>query len=65
MGLYEQVRLKPDPLLPVVGGIEGYPRILGLAFIVTLQTSTASWYWDNQLKIDGVYDKRFAQPFFG
>jgi multimeric flavodoxin WrbA len=55
-------RLNPD-LLPDVAGVERYPAILGPMFKVFLRTSTATWYWDSQLKANNVYEQRFAQPY--
>jgi multimeric flavodoxin WrbA len=54
--------LDPD-LLPDVAGVERYPAILWPYFKLFLRTSRSTWYWDSQLKENGVYEKRFAQPY--
>ena len=50
-------------LLQDVAGIERYSPLLGPVFKIFLRTSAASWYWDSQLKQNGVYEERFAQPY--
>jgi multimeric flavodoxin WrbA len=55
-------KLDPD-LLPVVAGIERYPAILAPLFSLFLRLPIANSYWDNQLKQNGVFEERFAQPY--
>lgn len=55
-------QLDPD-LLPVVAGVERYAAILGPVFKIFLRTRMASGYWDSQLKSNGIYEQRFAQPY--
>jgi multimeric flavodoxin WrbA len=50
-------------LLRRVAGIERYPAILGPLFKLFVHTPLASWYWDSQLKENGVYDQRFVRPY--
>jgi multimeric flavodoxin WrbA len=50
-------------LLPIVAGVERYPAILAPAFKIYLRLPRASWYWDSQLKQNGVYEERFAKPY--
>ena len=50
-------------LVRVVSGIERYPAILAPFFKIFVRLPIASWYWDMQLKKNGVYEKRFAQPY--
>jgi hypothetical protein len=61
-GFAESGTLDPE-ILPVIAGVERYPTFLGPLFKVFLRTSVASWYWDSQLKDNGVYEQRFAQPY--
>jgi multimeric flavodoxin WrbA len=42
---------------------ERFPKILGPVFKVFLRTSVAHSYFDNMLKENGAYEKRFARPF--
>jgi hypothetical protein len=42
---------------------ERYPRLLVPVFKVFLGTKAASAYWDNQLKKNGAYERRFARPY--
>jgi len=42
---------------------EWYPAYLAPFFKLFLKTSWASFYWDGQLKKNGVYDQRFARPY--
>ena len=46
-----------------VAGVERYSPLLGPVFKLFMRTSAASWYWDSQLKQNGVYENRFAQPY--
>jgi hypothetical protein len=52
-----------DELLKEVAGIERYPSIFAPFFKVFTRLPIASWYWDSQLKENGVYDQRFARPY--
>jgi multimeric flavodoxin WrbA len=61
-GFAKNGRLDPE-LLPVVAGVERYRAILTPVFKVFLHLSVAKWYWDSQLKENGVYGERFAQPY--
>jgi multimeric flavodoxin WrbA len=42
---------------------ERYPAYLMPVFKVLVKSPVLSMYWNNQLKENGVYDQRFAQPF--
>jgi hypothetical protein len=55
-------QLTPE-LLPVVAGVERYPAILGPVFKIFLRLPISRWYWDAQLKQNGVYEQRFARPY--
>jgi hypothetical protein len=55
-------RLDPA-LLSAVAGIERYPATLAPLFKLFVRTPIASWYWDSQLKQNGVYEQRFAKPY--
>jgi multimeric flavodoxin WrbA len=61
-GFAQTGQLNPD-LLPGVAGVERYPRFLAPVFKLFLRMPTASWYWDSQLKENGVYEDRFARPY--
>jgi hypothetical protein len=61
-GFAEKGKLDTE-LLTGVAGVERYSPLLGPVFKVFLRTSAASWYWDSQLKQNGVYEERFAQPY--
>jgi len=50
-------------LLQKLAKPERYPKILGPLFQLFLKTKLATSYWDNQLKGNGVYEKRFARPY--
>ena len=62
VGLAQTGQLDSD-LLPRMAGIERYPAILSPLFKLFVRTPLASWYWDSQLKENGVYDQRFARPY--
>ena len=51
-------------LLPGVAGRERYPAILSPVFKVFTRTRQAKWYWDSQLEENGVFEERFAQPYW-
>lgn len=61
-GLSQSGQLDPDALRRVAG-IERYAAILSPLFKLFVRTPLASWYWDSQLKENGVYEKRFARPY--
>ncbi len=42
---------------------ERYPAYLIPVFKLLVKTPFLAMYWDNQLKANGVYEQRFAQPF--
>jgi NAD(P)H-dependent FMN reductase len=42
---------------------ERYPRILGPLFQWFLKTKLATSHWDSQLRENGAYEERFAQPY--
>jgi multimeric flavodoxin WrbA len=44
---------------------ERYPAYLIPVFKVLVKVPLLTTYWDNQLKENGVYEQRFAQPFRG
>jgi hypothetical protein len=50
-------------LLSSLAKPERYPPYLAPVFKVLTKTPLLSFYWDNQLKENGVYEERFAQPF--
>lgn len=50
-------------LLKALAKPEKYPRILAPLFWLILQLPFTHAYWDNQLKKNGAYDRRFARPF--
>lgn len=52
-----------EALLQKLAKPERYPKILGPLFQLFLKTKLATSYWDNQLKGNGVYEKRFARPY--
>jgi hypothetical protein len=61
-GLALEGMLDPE-MLDEVAGVERYPRILAPVFKIFTRTRMASWYWDSQLKKNGVYEERFAKPY--
>lgn len=52
----------PDAVRALAGR-ERYPAYLIPLFKVLVKTPFLAAYWDNQLKANGVYEQRFAQPF--
>jgi multimeric flavodoxin WrbA len=53
-----------DPLvLKAIAHPERYPAILGPVFQIVLRLPFAHAYFDNMLKQNGAYEKRFARPF--
>jgi hypothetical protein len=61
-GFAQTGQLNPK-LLPEVAGVERYSPLLGPLFKIFLRMPVASWYWDSQLKENGVYNARFAWPY--
>jgi multimeric flavodoxin WrbA len=49
-------------LLPLLAKPERYPAYMAPFFKVFVRLPQATFYWDGQLKQNGVYDRRFAQP---
>ncbi len=60
--LSQSGQLNPE-LLPIVAGVERYSIFLGPIFRLFLRLPMANFYWDTQLKDNGVYEERFAQPY--
>jgi multimeric flavodoxin WrbA len=55
-----------DPtLLAKLAKPERFPKIMAPLFKVFLKTKVANMYWDNQLKENGAYERRFARPCAG
>ena len=52
-----------EALLQKLAKPERFPKILAPLFQLFLKTKLATSYWDNQLKGNGVYEKRFARPY--
>ncbi len=53
-----------DPvLLRNLAKPERYPAYLAPVFKLFVKTRWASFYWDHQLKANGVFDQRFARPY--
>ena len=46
-----------------MAGVERYLIFLGPIFRLFLRLPMANFYWDTQLKDNGVYEERFAQPY--
>jgi multimeric flavodoxin WrbA len=61
-GLASQGRFDPEALQRMVQP-ERFPAILGPVFRVFLRTQIAHSYFDNMLKDNGAYERRFAKPF--
>jgi len=55
-------RFDPD-LLRTLAKPEWYPAYLAPVFKLFIKTPMATFYWDGQLKKNGVYDQRFARPY--
>lgn len=49
--------------LDAIAKPERYPRYLVPVFKLLTKTPLLSFYWDGQLKQNGVYEDRFARPF--
>jgi hypothetical protein len=55
-----------DPvLLEKLAKPEHFPKWMAPAFQVLLKTKIANMYWDNPLKENGAYERRFARPYAG
>lgn len=53
-----------DPtLLKKLAKPERFPKVMAPVFRVLLKTKIAAMYWDNQLKENGAYERRFARPY--
>ena len=52
-----------DELVHKLARPERYPKILDPLFQLFLKTKLARSYWDNQLKENGAYERRFARPY--
>jgi multimeric flavodoxin WrbA len=61
-GLRTTGQFTPDAVRKLAGR-ERYPAYLVPLFKVLAKTPLLATYWDNQLKENGVYEQRFAQPF--
>jgi multimeric flavodoxin WrbA len=55
-------RFDPD-LLRTLAKPEWYPMYLAPFFKLFVKTPLATFYWDGQLKRNGVYEQRFARPY--
>lgn len=61
-GLAAEGRFDPEILARIVHP-EAFPAILGPVFKLFLRLPIAHSYFDNMLKQNGAYERRFAQPF--
>jgi hypothetical protein len=61
-GFAQTGSLNPD-LLKTVAGTERYAPIFVSLFKLLSRLPLLSMYWDSQLKENGVYEQRFAQPY--
>jgi hypothetical protein len=50
-------------LLRTLAQPEWYPAYMAPFFKLFVKTSLATFYWDSQLKKNGVYAQRFARPY--
>ncbi len=50
-------------LLKKIAGRENYPGYMAPVFKLLSKTPLLNFYWNMQLKENGVYDKRFARPY--
>jgi multimeric flavodoxin WrbA len=62
--LAESGRLDGD-ILAQIAAPERYPAHMLLFFQVFLRLPLSQMYWNNQLKDNGVYERRFARPYRG
>jgi len=63
-GLAEKGSFDPS-VLAAIARPERFPAILGPVFRVFLRTPIAHMYFDNMLKENNAYERRFARPFSG
>lgn len=61
-GLAKNGRFDPA-VLKIIAQPEQYPAILGPVFQVILRLPVARAYFDDMLKKNGAYERRFARPF--
>ena len=61
-GLAAGGRFDPE-ILAKIARPERFPIILGPVFHIFLRTPLAHSYFDNMLKQNGVYERRFDRPF--
>jgi len=47
----------------VLGIMEASAQILVAIIDVALIQALTRWYWDSEMKKNGVFDQRFARPF--
>jgi multimeric flavodoxin WrbA len=50
-------------LIRTFAGLEKFPAYLGPVFKLLLKFPLLNFYWDSQLKQNGVFDRRFARPY--
>ena len=60
--LAAQGRFNPNALKEIAYP-ERFPTILGPLFRIFLRTPVAHFYFDQMLKDNGAYQRRFARPF--
>mgnify|MGYP006286124715 CR=1 FL=1 len=61
-GLAREGFLNPE-LLARVAGRERYPGWMIPVMKALIKIPVYSWYWNSQLKKNGVFEKRFSQPY--
>lgn len=61
-GLAQEGALDPE-LLARVAGLERYPGWMVPVMKALVKVPVYSWYWNSQLKKNGVFEERFAQPY--
>jgi hypothetical protein len=61
-GLARTGKLSPE-LLSEIAGVERYSPLLVPVFEIFTRLPISRWYWDSQLKQNGVYEERFARPY--
>jgi multimeric flavodoxin WrbA len=61
-GLARTGKLSPE-LLSEIAGVERYSALLVPVFEIFTRLPISRWYWDSQLKQNGVYEERFARPY--
>jgi multimeric flavodoxin WrbA len=60
---YGEIGQFEPALLEALAKPERFPKIMTPVFQVLLKTKIANMYWDNQLKENGAYERRFARPY--